>query len=61
MPQNRSKGINIKDMENKIIDGKAVSDQIKKEIAAEIANILDSGSGFFPLFIAAVDRGPLLL
>ena len=30
-------------MENKIIDGKAVSDQIKKEIAAEVADMLDSG------------------
>ncbi len=30
-------------MENKIIDGKAVSDQIKKEIAAEVADMLDHG------------------
>lgn len=30
-------------MENKIIDGKAVSSQIKKEIAAEVADMLDHG------------------
>ena len=28
---------------NKIIDGKAISDQIKKEIAAEVANMIDHG------------------
>lgn len=30
-------------MENKIIDGKVIADQIKKEIAAEVANMLDHG------------------
>ena len=30
-------------MENKIIDGKAISDQIKKEIAAEVADMIDHG------------------
>ncbi len=30
-------------MENKIIDGKAIADQMKKEIAAEVADMLDHG------------------
>ena len=30
-------------MDTKIIDGKAISDQIKKEIAAEVADMLDHG------------------
>ena len=30
-------------MDNKIIDGKAISDQIKKEIAAEVADMIDHG------------------
>ena len=30
-------------MENKIIDGKLISDQIKKEIAAEVADMIDHG------------------
>lgn len=30
-------------MENKIIDGKAISEQIKKEIAAEVAGMIDKG------------------
>ena len=30
-------------MDNKIIDGKLISDQIKKEIAAEVADMIDHG------------------
>lgn len=30
-------------MDNKIIDGKLIADQIKKEIAAEVANMIDHG------------------
>ena len=30
-------------MDNKIIDGKAISEQIKKEIAAEVASMIDHG------------------
>ena len=30
-------------MDNKIIDGKAISEQIKKEIAAEVAGMIDKG------------------
>ena len=30
-------------MDNKIIDGKAISEQIKKEIAAEVADMIDHG------------------
>ena len=30
-------------MDNKIIDGKLISDQIKKEIAAEVADMIDKG------------------
>ena len=33
----------IKNEMNKIIDGKAISDQIKKEIAAEVADMIDHG------------------
>ena len=31
-------------MDNKIIDGKLISDQIKKEIAAEVADMIDHGT-----------------
>ena len=31
-------------MDNKIIDGKLISDQIKKEIAAEVADMIDHGN-----------------
>ena len=30
-------------MDNKIIDGKLISEQIKKEIAAEVAGMIDKG------------------
>ena len=30
-------------MDNKIIDGKLISEQIKKEIAAEVADMIDHG------------------
>ena len=30
-------------MENKIIDGKVIAEQIKKEIAAEVADMIDHG------------------
>ena len=30
-------------MDNKIIDGKLIAEQIKKEIAAEVADMIDHG------------------